>query len=99
MKKLKFQHFLALAFLIGIQHSLIHAQIININWQQTAGGTATDGVYKMAPTSDGGVITGGYTYSGVSGNKTDGTYGMGDYWVVKYDASGNLQWQKTYGGT
>lgn len=99
MKNARLTIVIALCSLMQGLSKETHAQIVNIDWQQAAGGTATDGVYKMSPTSDGGVIAGGYTYSGISGNKTDATYGMGDYWVVKYDAAGNLQWQKTYGGS
>ncbi len=53
----------------------------------------------MDATSDGGLIAAGYTYSGISGIKTDVTYGGGDYWAVKTDALGNIEWQKTYGGS
>ncbi len=75
------------------------SQIINIDWQRAVGGSFTDGVYKLAPTTDGGLISAGYTYSGISGNKTDDTKGMGDYWVVKLDFTGAIEWQRTYGGT
>ena len=74
------------------------AQVVNIAWQKTIGGGSTDGIYKMAPTADGGIIAGGYTYSGVSGIKTDAAVGNGDYWVVKFDINGSIEWQRTYGG-
>ena len=70
-----------------------------IQWERNFGGTDTDFANVVKPTSDGGYIVGGYSYSGVSGNKTSASYGSGDYWVVKLDASGNKQWDKSYGGT
>lgn len=77
----------------------IIAQTVNIDWQKAMGGTLSEGAYNLDATSDGGLIAAGYTYSGVSGIKTDGEYGAGDYWVVKTDAAGNIEWQKTYGGS
>jgi uncharacterized delta-60 repeat protein len=63
----------------------------NVQWQKTYGGTGNDGAYAIAPTSDGGYVVAGYTWSFGAGN--------GDVWVLKLDGSGNVQWQKTYGGT
>lgn len=31
--------------------------------------------------------------------KSEDSFGAGDYWVVKLDKDGNVEWQKTYGGT
>lgn len=77
----------------------LQAQIVDIIDQKTMGGSLSEGAYNLDATSDGGLIAAGYTYSGISGIKTDGTYGNGDYWVVKTDAAGNIEWQKTYGGS
>ena len=46
---------------------------------------------SIAPTSDGGYIVGGSTSSYGAGS--------GDAWLLKLVVAGNLQWQKTYGGT
>jgi hypothetical protein len=63
----------------------------NVQWQKTYGGTYDDYANSIQQTSDGGYIVAGRTYS----------FGAGyaDVWVLKLDASGNVQWQKTYGGT
>ncbi len=63
----------------------------NISWQKTYGGTAYDDVYAVQQTSDGGYIVAGGTESFGAGDS--------DMWVLKLDASGNISWQKTYGGT
>jgi len=53
----------------------------------------------MRPTPDGGFILGGYTSSGISGDKTEDTIGGNDYWVIKADANGNIEWQNDIGGS
>ncbi len=70
----------------------------NIQWQTTIGGNDADWLYSVQQTTDGGYILGGYSLSDISGDKTEGTQGGNDYWVVKLDASGNIQWQNTIGG-
>lgn len=63
----------------------------NVQWQKTfSGGGGTDS-YSVDLTSDGGyVIAGGRYSSGGTG---------WDLWVAKTDSSGNLLWEKTFGGT
>lgn len=71
-------------------------QLGNIIWQKTYGGSNVDTPTEIQKTSDGGFIVVGYTRSNnghVTINKGD--Y---DYWILKLDANGDLQWQKTYGG-
>ena len=72
---------------------------VTYQWQQTLGGTVNDGAYAINATADGGYIVGGYSYSGISGNKTVGSYGDMDYWVVKLDVDGNIEWQNVFGGS
>jgi len=71
----------------------------SIQWQNTIGGSALDELSAMQQTSDGGYILGGTSLSNVSGDKTENSNGMQDYWIVKTDASGNIQWQNTIGGS
>jgi len=75
----------------------VQAQAPAIQWQKAMGGSAYDVAYDVAPARDGGYIMVGYTTSDdgdVSGGK--GSY---DYWIVKVNSSGTIQWQKTYGGS
>jgi Secretion system C-terminal sorting domain len=86
----------------------------DIQWQKTYGGAFADALRAMEQTQDGGYILGGYSNSPASttteksptfggarggyGEKTDDNKGVGDYWIIKIDALGVIQWQRTYGG-
>ncbi|MBC8047760.1 MAG: T9SS type A sorting domain-containing protein [Fimbriimonadaceae bacterium] len=69
-----------------------------IEWQNTIGGSSDDLLYSIQQSSDGGYILGGYSESGISGDKNETNIGGSDYWVVKLDTSGNIEWQNTIGG-
>jgi len=69
-----------------------------IQWQNTIGGSYEEYIYSVQQTADGGYIIGGPSGSDISGDKTENGYGGEDYWIVKTDANGNIQWQKTIGG-
>lgn len=69
-----------------------------IDWQKTYGGQFTDVLRSMEQTKDGGYILGGYSNSPVSGDKTEAKKGVGDYWIIKIDNTGKIEWQNTYGG-
>ena len=70
-----------------------------ILWQKTLGGSSEDILYPNYPTSDGGYILGGFSESNISGDKTDNSFGVNDYWVVKLDMHRNIEWQKSIGGS
>lgn len=69
-----------------------------VQWQKTYGGQYSDVLRSMEQTSDDGYILVGYSNSPVSGDKTEAHKGVGDYWVLKINDKGVIQWQKTYGG-
>lgn len=69
-----------------------------VQWQKTYGGEYADLLRSMEQTKEGGYIMGGYSNSSQSGEKTDSNIGIGDYWIVKIDDAGGIEWQKTYGG-
>jgi hypothetical protein len=62
----------------------------NVQWAKTYGGTSADEAFSVQQTSDGGYIVVGLTNSFGAGTE--------DIFLIKTDASGNLQWAKTYGG-
>jgi hypothetical protein len=71
----------------------------NIQWDKTIGGGGDETVNSVQQTNDGGYILGGYSNSNISGEKSDTSRGDEDYWIVKLSASGNIEWDKTIGGS
>jgi hypothetical protein len=70
-----------------------------IQWENTIGGNLSDGLFSIDLTTDGGFILGGFSWSDMGGDKTEPHIGNGDYWVIKIDAFGNIEWQNTIGGS
>jgi gliding motility-associated-like protein len=68
-----------------------------IQWQNSYGGELNEYLYAMQPTPDGGYILAGSTQS--VGGQVSGNHGGQDYWVVKINGTGTLQWQKCLGGS
>lgn len=66
-------------------------------WQKCFGGSGDEKAYSIQQTSDGGFIVAGKDSSS-DGNVTISQGGF-DGWVIKLDSSGNLQWQKSVGGS
>ena len=69
-----------------------------IEWTKTIGGKYIELLRSIHQTQEGGYIIGGYSTSPPSGNKTAEFYGYGDYWVVKLNEEGVIEWQRSYGG-
>ena len=67
-------------------------------WQKMYGGPDLERLWKLIPTSDGGFLIGGESLSGSGFEKTEPSRGKEDFWIVKLDAQGNKQWDKTFGG-
>ncbi len=70
----------------------------NIQWQNTIGGTLRDDLESVIQTFDNGFLAGGYSYSYISGDKTETRNGNADYWLIRMDSLGKLIWQNTIGG-
>lgn len=67
-------------------------------WQGSYGGSQGEFIYGLIQSQDGGYLLTGSSSSGASGDKTEDSRGEVDYWIVKLDGSGNIQWDKTLGG-
>lgn len=66
--------------------------------QLIAGGKGLDEVEKMIPTKDGGALLGMYSRSSVAGSKKTENFGEGDYWIIKLNRDGKVEWEKNFGG-
>ncbi|SCY10614.1 T9SS type A sorting domain-containing protein [Flavobacterium caeni] len=69
----------------------------NTVWNKTYGGSQPDRGYAIQATTDGGFVFVGNTYS--NDGDVSGHHGGSDVWLVKLDATGDVQWQKCIGGT
>src|SRR5690606_26734764 len=67
-----------------------------MEWEKSFGGSGLDSASSICETAEGGYIIAGRSNS-TNGHITD-NQGNYDYWVVKLDDSGNMQWQKSLGG-
>lgn len=69
-----------------------------LDWVKNFGGSGSETGQSVIATNDGGYAVLGYT------NSTDGdiigkSTTVNDYWLLKFDAQGNMQWNRTYGGS
>ncbi|MBM1105332.1 hypothetical protein JQC67_04175 [Aurantibacter crassamenti] len=69
-----------------------------IEFIKSYGGSGTDTARSIISTNDGGFAILGFSNS-TDGDISDKTNPVVDYWVLKLDALGDLQWSKTYGGS
>ena len=68
-----------------------------LQWKKNFGGTSNDWGYSACLAIDGGYIIAGYSES--NDQDVSENHGNTDIWALKIDYSGNIQWQKSYGGS
>jgi hypothetical protein len=66
-------------------------------WQKCFGGTGEDAVMSIIATPDGNFLIGGGTNS--NDGDVSGNHGYFDIWLAKITATGNILWQKSFGGS
>jgi hypothetical protein len=69
-----------------------------LEWQQCLGGPASEIIWDIVPTDDGGYIVTGAENSN-NPSPVPGVYLDNDIWVFKLDATGQVQWERSFGGS
>jgi hypothetical protein len=69
----------------------------NFMWYRYFGGTQNDRVNDVVEANDGGLVMVGYSES--SNFDITDSKGSYDFWVVKINANGSLNWKHNYGGS
>ena len=88
--------FIGLLIAFNTNYSLL-AQSPDIEWQRSIGGSDDDYTSSIKETSDGGFILASSSKS--NDGDVIGNHGGYDYWISKLDASGNIIWQRSFGGS
>jgi gliding motility-associated-like protein len=70
-----------------------------IQWQKCYGGSLDDYAQSIKITSDGDYIVGAVTHSPPLNGDVECNHGNYDYWILKLNSKGVLQWQKCLGGS
>src|SRR5688572_7292111 len=88
-----------LSFLLFLSmYSFSQQATPSIQWSKCFGGTFADRGSSITQSTDGHFVIAGITLSN-NGDAAGNTSDSGSVWVIKIDSSGNLLWQKNYGGT
>lgn len=69
-----------------------------LEWAKSFGGSGEDTAQSVITTADGGYAVLGFSNSN-DGDLSGKTTSVNDYWLLKFDADGNVAWSKTYGGS
>jgi len=89
-------------------HGLSDAWVIKVSdtgkieWQKSIGGRMNDIAYSIQPITGGYIMAGSTSSDSINGSPIgyhSGAPYSSDVWVVKLDDTGNIIWQKAYGGT
>ena len=70
----------------------------NVLWDKRYGGLDNDNCSGIIPTRDGNYLLYGASASLADGDKTQGSQGSDEFWIVKIDENGSKIWDKRYGG-
>ncbi len=70
----------------------------SVNWIHNFGGTGSEAGHAVINTSDGGFAVLGYS-SSTDGDINDQSMPDADYWLLKFNAAGEMEWNRTYGGS
>jgi len=92
----KMKRLFAVLFVSAISISAFSQSPV-IQWQKTFGGSSNEDAYSIQPTKDGGYVLTGPSES--NNAEVTGNHGNQDYWVVKINDTGGIQWETSLGGS
>lgn len=69
----------------------------NLQWEKNYGGSAWDTPSSIKELTNGGYMVAGFT--GSDDGDIGENFGSNDSWLLKLDNEGNLEWEKSYGGS
>ena len=74
---------------------------LNVDWAHAFGGSQTEEGNSLVVNSDGTIMALGYTSTHNNGDVTGhhGAQGSDDFWLVKTNSAGFLQWAECFGGS
>jgi gliding motility-associated-like protein len=75
------------------------AQPPPLQWAKKYGGSSIDIPYALKNTSDGGTVAAGYTDSQNGDVSPHASREYWDLWIIKTNRCGNIQWERSFGGT
>lgn len=71
----------------------------NVLWEMNIGGRENDYFHSVVELPNGNFLIGGYSNSGSGGNKSSGTFGGYDYWLLEVDPNtSTIVLDQNYGG-
>ena len=70
---------------------------VKVEWSENYGGFLNDGANALIQTTDGGYLAVGSARS--NNMNLTVNYGKADYWIIKVDSLGELEWQASFGGS
>ena len=68
-----------------------------IEWEKIFGGSKWEEGNSIKQTKDGGYIIGGFSSS--NNGDLSKNQGCNDFWIIKIDSMGNIEWEKSLGGS
>ncbi|QDP85247.1 T9SS type A sorting domain-containing protein [Chryseobacterium sp. SNU WT5] len=68
-----------------------------VNWEKYFSGDKHDYLAATAPTTEGGFLLAGTSYSSYGKDKKEQSFGGSDIWLIKINEEGEEEWQKTIG--
>ena len=69
----------------------------DLEWAKCYGGPAIDRAFSVVALADDHFLAAGFTTS--NGGQVSNNHGSFDAWITKFDETGNLLWERNFGGT